>query len=102
MTRTVTEKQVEFMGELCTVVLDTSRGNGRVALQLEDSDGIPFCTPSVNLDDVELADDEILIKDYSELTGMVDALVSAGIVERTGRGVPSGFVTIEIFKLLIS
>lgn len=70
--------------------------NGRHALRLNDADGGVYATASVNLPDVELAHDEICVKDYSENEGMLAALIAAGIVEDTGRRATSGHVTIPI------
>ena len=84
-----------------TIVRREEYANGRTALVLVDAlDGSPIATASVNLPDVELAEDEVCIKDYSENEGMLDALVREGIVSETVRHVPSGFVTIPICKLL--
>ena len=84
--------------------------NGRVALQLiaiaDDMDndvykGEPIAMATVNLPEVELADGEVFIKDYSENEGMLEALENAGVVKFTGQYVKSGFVIIPICKLLI-
>ncbi len=43
----------------------------------------------------------ILIKDYGECEGMMDALESAGIVRDTGETVPIGFTYAKVARLLI-
>lgn len=74
--------------------------NGRTSLQLIDaSDGIPHSVATVNLPDVLLADNEVLIKDYSENDGMLDFLVNNNIVIPTDRGVQSGHVWIPVCVL---
>lgn len=76
-------------------------GNGRLALILVDPfTGERVATASVNVPEVDLEDNEIAIKDYSENQGVLDALVDAGMVALTDRAVASGFVTLPIVRLL--
>ena len=71
--------------------------NGRTALQLVDAEtSEPIATATVNVPDAYLAENEVLIKDYSENKGMLKVLVDAGIVTDTGERVKSGFVSIPI------
>lgn len=73
--------------------------NDRLAMELVDDGGvIAVCT--VNLPDQELLPDEVIIKDYSENEGMLDALVEAGVVTPTGKTVKTGFVTCPICKVV--
>jgi len=72
-------------------------GNGRRALELYDNG--PIAKATVNIPEVELAEDEVCIKDWSENEGMLDALVEAGIVEDTGRRVEAGFVTAPVARI---
>lgn len=81
-------------------------GNGRKALCLHEFDEefgcyMDYMTASVNLVDEDLAEDEICIKDYSENTGILQALVEAGVVSNPIRMVSSGFVQIPVCKLYI-
>ena len=72
-------------------------GNGRTALQLVDAKtSEPIATATVNVPDEHLEENEILIKNYSENTGMLAALVGAGIVTDTGKTIKTGFITIPI------
>jgi len=102
---------VEFLS--CKCWLKVGRySNGRVALELvvnepgpEYPDAYPdepMATCTVNLPHVELAPDEVLIKDYSENAGMLEALTRAKIVEPTGRTVATGFVEVPVCRLLIA
>ena len=71
--------------------------NGRTAIELYDAeDGEPYATATVNIDNVLLADNEVLIKDYSENEGMLDFLIHNNIVTPTPNGVQSGFVWIPV------
>ena len=75
--------------------------NGRLALTIEDDEGeIARCT--TNVASAQLAEGEVLIKDYSENEGMLAMLISAGVVKDTGRRVQSGWVQIPVCELLIN
>ena len=74
-------KTVTFNGAECSLEF-LQYTNGNPALQLW-HEGMPYAMATVNDPDVELEPAQVLIKDYSENFGMVDALVAAGIVTRT-------------------
>jgi len=98
--RTIIGK-VNFVGFDCVVVKTQYVENDRIALVLEDvNDGATVATATVNIPNVDLAPDEVLIKNYSENDGMLNTLINAGIVEKSDRKVCNGFVTIPICKLL--
>jgi len=69
------------------------------AIQLWD-DCDPFATASVNVTE-QLAADEVAINDYSENTGVLDALVSNGIVSAPTRWLLAGFALIPVCILLL-
>lgn len=92
--------QVVVNGTVCTIEW-TRYGNGQTAMQLWAEDG-PYARATVAVDGVDLVDGEVLIKDHSENAGMLEALEAAGIVERTGRYVRSGFVQIPVARLLVT
>ena len=57
---------------------------------------------TVNVPDVRLEADEVLIKNFAENEGMVDALVAAGILVDTGEKVESGlWVEFPVCRLLV-
>ena len=92
---------VDFAGFKCRVV-KAQYGNGATALQLVDAeDSSPIARATVNIPEVELGENEVIIKDYSENEGMLDALVEAGICVPTGQAVQTGHITAPICKLLI-
>ena len=93
-------KTVLFQGFICTINFATY-GNGRKAIQLMDADdGCPVATASINLRDVDMDDDEIAIKDYSENAGMFNVLSMAKVISDPVRFVSSGFVSVPICKIL--
>ena len=65
--------------------------------------GVPILTASVNLPDVPILDNPnlVAIKDYSENTGVLGALIQAGIVGEPVLTARSGFVDIPICPLLV-
>lgn len=76
--------------------------NSRVAIKLIDANnGEPVAVATINLPDEPLGKDEIFIKDYSENTGMVNALYNAGVISNPIGYSYSSFVIIPKCKLLI-
>jgi hypothetical protein len=94
-------QQVNFLGELCNVDLSGKYSNGRQAIELICENGEPMCMATVNVPALALAKDEVIIKNYSENEGILEVLISAGIVKETGETVKMGFVECPIVKLLI-
>lgn len=66
------------MGVECDVAF-CQYENGRTAIQLTE-DGSPFAVATINDPSVDLRDGHVLIKNYSENSGMVQALHDAGVV----------------------
>ena len=89
-------------GETVQVVINLSKyDNGRTAIQLLQKDldmamYTPYAVATVNLSHVLLADNEVLIKDYSENEGMLDFLTKNNIVSFTPNGVQSGYVWVPV------
>ena len=75
--------------------------NGRTAITLRDvEDGQPIATCTVNVPDEPVYRKEVHIKNYSENSGITEALVEAGIIEPPHRKFQLGFVQIEVCKLI--
>lgn len=85
-------------GQTRDVVIQLQKyGNGRTAIQILDAvDKEPYATATVNMPDVLLADNEVLIKDYSENEGILDFLTKNNIVTPTPNGIQSGFVWLPV------
>ena len=93
---------VMFQGVQLRVSFSRYSDNQRTAICLEDIEtGEPYATATVNIPDIPLGPTEVLIKDYSENAGMLEALEVAGIVRRTGCYVRSGFVALPVCELLV-
>jgi hypothetical protein len=94
---------VRFKGYDCALACGYYGTTGRLAIQLvEVGTGGRVATATVNVEEFDdiLADDEVFIKDYGENTGMMEALVAAGILEPTGDTVTIGFVTAKVARIL--
>jgi hypothetical protein len=74
--------------------------NGRTAIELLEMDPaygyFPYAVATVNMPEVLLADNEVLIKDYSENEGVLDFLIKYNIVTPTPNGIHSGFVWLPV------
>jgi len=91
-------KTVKFMGEELNVKL-SKYANGQNAMQLVDQDGMPFMTASV-AHDVNIDNDCVIIKNYSENEGILEALIEAGIIEKPFCEIPVNFVTLYVAVLI--
>lgn len=75
--------------------------NGRRALRLIDQeDGLPVMTVTVNVPDEELAENELIIKNYSENEGVLDFLLENDIVGPVKRTVFVGRMECPVVDLL--
>ena len=77
------------------VAVDIVRGeyaNGELSLLLVAADGGPIAHATINLEEVGFAPEPgcFFIKNYSEHEGLGDALIKAGVVQRTHRRVKYG------------
>jgi len=74
--------------------------NGRTAITLiDEEDGMPFTTASVNMPNDDCPKGHVYIKDYSENEGMVKYLQGKGVITEVVSYVNSGFVTVPLCKL---
>lgn len=71
--------------------------NNAIQLWCDDE---PFVTASVNVSE-QLAPNEVAVKDYSENTGVLSALVGSGLVSAPVRWILTGFVEIPVCRLLV-
>jgi len=93
---------VTFLGYNCRIRFSQYTNNNRTAIMLEIADtGEPMATATVNIPEYRLGPGEVIIKDYSENEGMLNALVEAKIVADTGKRMPTGFVECPVCRLLV-
>lgn len=75
--------------------------NGQTSLQLIDAnDETPVATASVSIPGVDLDENEIVVKDYSENEGMLDFLLENNIVEMRSEYLEVGYNVCPVVKLL--
>lgn len=75
--------------------------NGRLCIELwiEHEWGMEPCGKvTTNLPEAHLNEGEVFVKDWAENEPMIDALLEAGWLERTGREVISGFVAPAVMR----
>ena len=96
MNKELRDLKVNFLNEECWVYVDRYE-NGQMHIQLI-SNEMPFATASVAIN-YDLGKDEVAIKNYSENTGIVDALIEANIIRERVGSIFQGYVQIPIFKL---
>ncbi len=89
---------VQFLGYNCSVTI-TKYPNGSPKLQLM-ADSLPVCTATTNVPNLTVPTGCVLIKDYAENNGVLDALIVAGIVSVPLSKVNTGYTTVNICKLL--
>ena len=90
--------QVNFLGYECQVKASKYH-DGNTKLQLVSNQGEPVATATV-IAPISLPANQVIIKNYSENEGMLEALVAANIVEPTGQTVPVGRTVGHICNLL--
>ena len=93
---------VRFKEWVCELQFGRYHGNDRIAIELVcHNNGEPIATATVNVPNIDLKENEIIIKDYSENKGILDALITAGIISSPQKHVKTGFVECPICLLLI-
>jgi len=76
--------------------------NGRKALQIIDTeDGCPIMVATVNVPEEPLAENETIIKNYSENEGVLDFLQENKIVGQVKREIRIGFVSCQVVDVLV-
>jgi hypothetical protein len=95
---------VSFGGYTCNAYRDRYPEGGATAIYLTDiRDDEPLATATVNVPEAnpQLGIGAVLIKDYSENEGIMDALEEAGVAANTGKTIPIGFTEAKIARMLI-
>lgn len=80
-------------------------GNGGTAILIMQPDtGVRLAVATVNLEGLGAPTnkpDHVWLKGHSENEGIPEALEEAGILKRTGEVFPTGFVYVELAKILV-
>lgn len=84
--------EASFFGYHCLIKVGQYFDTGNKSLQLLCRDTyMPVAKATINIPEV-LKNDEVIIKDYSENTGVLDALTQAKFLTTTGRIVKVGYL----------
>lgn len=92
--------KTEFVDEDVILDFDRHYGNGSRAITATSLQGEPQFTATVALDELP-AEGCVFLKGWSENEGIPESLVENGVVELTGRKVPTGYCEAVEAKLLI-
>ena len=92
--------QVNFSGYQCNLSFGQYRNGAKAISLVSVTDGSPVAVATVNVERHSLNDNEVLIKDYSENTGMLKALQEANVIDDVLLDViESGYVEIPCYSL---
>lgn len=78
------------------VQFETYQKGGR-AIELYEADGERYGVATAWVPG--LAHDEVAIRDYNEMTGILASLMASAIVKAPHRSIPSGFVRLPVCRL---
>lgn len=85
-----------FQDYNCNIIMERYQ-KGSLSLRLVDTvDQCPVCRATSNLIDVAPKPNEVLIKNYAENHGVLQALVDSGLASDTGKTVDTGHAQLNI------
>ena len=94
--------EIQINAKYCNEIVDLAfgkYGDGATAIQATSLEGEPLFTATVALDE-KPPENHVFLKGWSENEGIPDALVKAGVVELTGKTIPTGYCEALEAKLL--
>jgi len=91
--------ELNFNGAKLQIVFGEYAAGG-TSIRLTE-DGIPYMTATICDPDMDIKDDEVIIKNYSENEGILEALEDAGIIQHSYL-LNYGMVNIVVCKLLVN
>jgi len=89
-----------FKNKKFKILLKKYVHNNRICLLLVDSNEELYMCATVNLPEICVPENHVLIKNYSENQGILEALVNQKIVRDTGVVYPTGFVEVTLVEIL--
>jgi hypothetical protein len=99
-----TDPVIKFRDWDCYLEVTEYDLNGRTAIllhEIDDADSGLVAVATINIPDAEVGMNEVLIKDWSENEGMVEALQRAGVIGPVLDMVTSGYTAASKHELLI-
>lgn len=91
--------KTKYCDELSSLMTFGRYANGRTAIEFYGQSGSPLCRATINMPGEKLADDEVVLKNYSENEGLLECMIDHGLVEDTGRRVTLDYCEAAIVKL---
>ena len=93
-------KIITYKGNNFVIERGNYQSNGSCALYLKDETGQMSYTLSTYVPGVELARDEMILKDYNENHDIANFFLKKGLLKDTGRTAECGFMDVPIVKIL--
>jgi len=91
---------VKFKRWICFAEMGTYP-NDRKAIELINAkNGESVLVATINIPEISICEDEVIIKNYSENEGILEALIQSKVISRPVRTIQTGFITAPICKLL--
>jgi hypothetical protein len=108
----MTDNIINFQGYDCIVIKENYVSNNQVALSLiaantpnnisqDVFEGMPIVKASVCIPEIELPENQTLIKDFSENKGILDALIDADIVKDLSVEYTTGHCSVSLVEILV-
>lgn len=94
----IIDSKMKYATDKQVIVVGTIYQDGSPALLIRDLDGQPLAKATIHISEYmdKRGDMDVIIKDYSENEGMLETLISEGIIEDTGDEVSTSFVKMRI------
>ena len=99
--------KINFKSWKCFLTLGYYSSGNRLAIKLLSDDenadkgvfyGEHIATATINIPEIPLDKNEIIVKEHSENSGMLEALRQSGLISDTKREVSTGFVTVHVVE----
>lgn len=91
---------VKFKKWICFVEMGTYP-NDRKAIELINAkNGEPVLVATINVPEININENEVIIKNYSENEGVLEALMKSKVISSPLRTIQTGLITAPICKLL--
>ena len=91
--------QVDFGEWKCNVLMERYEHDEMSLSLVDPTDYSRICRATSNLTDSCSASNEVLIKDYAENAGVLDALVDTGLLDDTGRAIESDHSQLNVLRM---
>jgi hypothetical protein len=91
---------VKFKKWICFIEMGTY-SNGRKAIELINAkNGESVLVATINVPEILINENEVIIKNYTENEGVLDALIKAKVISTPVRTIQNEFISAPICKLI--